>query len=628
MRVSHWFLWGLLTTAGIGNDAMAAPDAKADADAKPNAIWFEDVMFSVPPTDEQLSAVTVYVRNQILKTKNNKNNAWPLAVRIDTQPRLVFISVSDAVKPARVVIGRGKGLIAATNDALKRLQLNSETNKTFEPRWIKVDLVANVFDQSDTDLSKNMLYPRSLFGIAFSRQRGAAVLAEEIVANELADHFQVFSLERFSKYVQQREPKQAVNLNGLDLKKADLLRFSTRSMFADRHETAKLYRGHRMYDKLTKDLLMDAAKQAKEYLLRSITPNGQFAFIYHADLDEHEARYSIGHHYSYTYALLDTYEQIKDERLIDAAQRALAYGKRAIGTWTKRGRRVHCVIDDKRNVYLRFNAFATMSYAKLIQHLKDKATDDDRQMLDRFALSITTAQQGNGYITLHQTYPDGRVHDEITSVVFLPGEALTALDEVNKADPKKQWQDAIKKTADYVIHVRDKDRDVTRMIQDPWTLIGMERMYRQSKQRAYLDHALKIAKALRSRNNVKVRYEDWFGGYFKPPGTLPTAVRNVSLAAAYELARDTKHTTEAKANLEAVIRGNAFLLQTQFRPESAMYFKNPQRVLGAAREGLTVPTIRTDYVQYSLKSFLSLHRIMEADGVEAYTVKRPKPEKR
>lgn len=611
----------LLGIAGI----MSAATIAAAADRAPS-IWFDDVAFSVPASDKQLKGLTEYVRDCVLKLKDAKKarDDLPLAVTADRFPRIVFVSVSDAIHPARVSLGTGKSMQAAADAAITKLQLSAPANKAFEPRWVKVDIVANVFDQSGADLSKNLLFDRSLFGMAFSKASGAAVLAEEIVANELADHHHAFSLDRFSTYVKNRLPKHTGGLNAIKPKDVVLYRFNALSMFADKHETAKLYRGHRMYHKLTKKVVLEAATEAKNYMIRSVNPSGQFAFLYHADHDKLSPRYDIGHHYNNVFALLDTYEIIKDERLLTAASRAFEYGKLSIGNWTRRGHRVHCILDEKKNVYLRYNALALMAYAKLVKHRGSEATKEEKDHMHRLGLAITLAQQPNGYITQHQTYPDGRIHDAVTSPVFLPGEAMAALSELNKVDPQKRWAEALEKIGNYVIQVRDKDRTQSRMIQDTWTVEGMGQLYRLTKQRQFLEHSLKITRALRSKINTRVRYEDWYGGCYEPPGTAPTASRAMSIAFAYEIARDAKYTTEAKANLEAITRSNAFLLQAQFRPENAMYFKDPQRILGAFRESLTVPIIRIDYVQYSLKSLLRLYRIMEADGVDAIDVQRPK----
>ena len=69
--------------------------------------------------------------------------------------------------------------------------------------------------------------------------------------------------------------------------------------------------------------------------------------------------------------------------------------------------------------------------------------------------------------------------------------------------------------------------------------------------------------------------------------------------------------------MKAAVLGISFQLQTQFRPESVLYLKDPERSLGGFHRSLTNFEIRIDYVQHNISALLALYRILEAEGKEA-----------
>ena len=66
--------------------------------------------------------------------------------------------------------------------------------------------------------------------------------------------------------------------------------------------------------------------------------------------------------------------------------------------------------------------------------------------------------------------------------------------------------------------------------------------------------------------------------------------------------------------LQVLELGVRFQLQTQLRPESAMYLPDPQRAIGGFRRSLTNFEIRIDYVQHNISSLLLLRRILAEGG--------------
>ena len=95
-----------------------------------------------------------------------------------------------------------------------------------------------------------------------------------------------------------------------------------------------------------------------------------------------------------------------------------------------------------------------------------------------------------------------------------------------------------------------------------------------------------------------------------PPRSTPTATSAEGLCSAYLLARDFAGRDEAELIMESISPAIAFQLQTQFRPESVLYLKYPQRALWGFHRSLTDFEIRIDYVQHNISSLLGYYGIL------------------
>ncbi|MEZ4749877.1 MAG: hypothetical protein R3B54_04415 [Bdellovibrionota bacterium] len=47
--------------------------------------------------------------------------------------------MSNGEQAAKVIIGRGRGIVAATDDAIRRSR--EPMNRLYNPRWLKIDVV-------------------------------------------------------------------------------------------------------------------------------------------------------------------------------------------------------------------------------------------------------------------------------------------------------------------------------------------------------------------------------------------------------------------------------------------------------------------------------------------------------
>jgi hypothetical protein len=206
------------------------------------------------------------------------------------------------------------------------------------------------------------------------------------------------------------------------------------------------------------------------------------------------------------------------------------------------------------------------------------------------------------------TYPE-KIIDDMESVYY-PGEAILALNRLYALDKNAEWLNAAEKAAKYLIQIRDGNKTDVELPHDHWLLYALNELYRERKNKIYLNHLLRISNTIINSQNLDPEYPDWFGSYYKPPRSTPTAIRSEGLLAAYSLVKDFVNNKSADRILTAVKRGIGFQLQTQFMPETCIYLLRPDLAAGGFCKSLTDFEIRIDYVQHNISSILGYLKII------------------
>ncbi len=143
----------------------------------------------------------------------------------------------------------------------------------------------------------------------------------------------------------------------------------------------------------------------------------------------------------------------------------------------------------------------------------------------------------------------------------------------------------------------------------------------------------------RNRPGPELPEPDWAGGFYLPPRSAPTSTRMEGLIAITDLLAalplrgvfaasadpsrvgllaESPHstTTTALTDVEDTLCSAAdYLLGTQFRPGSALFLAEPERVLGAFRRSLTNFQLRIDTSQHAISALLGLARLHESGRV-------------
>ena len=567
-----------------------------------NEIWFEDIKASISVSNQEMKILTQFVTDSILHSEYDENSLSD-SLKRDNLPRIVFVSLSNGISPASVVPGSGNGLVEAIKSAVSTAQaLLKERQK---PKWIKLDIVNNVFAMDNINLDDPIKYDRSLHGLAFNKQYGIAFLPEEVLSNTLINKRQKIRMGKITKYLNRRSihTNQKEKLKSQEIN--TLYCFTTTSCFYENNVIVNLYRGHQLYSQISKEELLSAASHAGDYLIRSVGLSGKFAYSYFPKKNSVSEDYNIIRHAGTVYAMLELYDVTHDPELFKAAYRAMEYLLLSIKPYSADGDEMLCVVE---NGYVKLggNALASIALAKYTEITKDRKYISTLRKLGRW---IQKAQNESGKFHIQkQKYSGGKVYKLESE--YYPGEAILAMTRIYAVDPDEEWLDVAEKAAKYLINIRDHGLSLSEMTHDHWLLYALNGLYRYRPDQLHMDHTLKITHSILQAQNFEPTQPDWKGSFYSPPRSTPTATRTEGLCSAYFLTQDFGDSKEAEPIIKAIRHAVAFQLQTQFMPESVMYLNLPQSALWGFHRSLTNYEIRIDYVQHNISSLLGYYRIL------------------
>ncbi|MFQ5739817.1 MAG: hypothetical protein ACE5JX_12460 [Acidobacteriota bacterium] len=565
-------------------------------------VWFREVAYTPPIPDEAQRFLVGWVESTLFSNAEPPSSP-PGLVETDPLPRIVFLSLSDGETSPAIVIGSGRGIWAAMAHAL--FQAQDLLGAGLKLRWLKLDLVRTVQPVSRTGGSRLKGFERGREGIALSGQPGAALLPEQLIANQLLDGRGEIRSEKAVQYIRAHSLYREALKSLRDEKGWPAFRFTTDSYFTDGRTIVPLSRGHRTFGELSAGEVLASARLAGQYLLRSVGSDGQFIYRDRPGLQERGGEYNMLRHAGSVYSMLELSGVTQDKELLAAAGRGLQYLLDSTQPSPEDERLL--VIVENGWVKLGGNALAVIALAKYVELTRDLRYLPDLVALGKWILKV---QGKTGQFLVHkESYPGGRVTDFTSD--YYPGEALLALLRLHTIQPSDAWLDAAEKGARYLIQVRDRDLPASRLPDDHWLLYALNELYRYRSDPLYLRHASRLARAIVQRQNRDARTLDWVGGYHRPPRSAATATRSEGLLAAYHLIADFGDQQECVPILKAIQLGVRFQLQTQFRPESVLYFRDPQRFLGAFHRSLTSYEVRIDYLQHNISSLLGVKGILK-----------------
>jgi hypothetical protein len=370
-----------------------------------------------------------------------------------------------------------------------------------------------------------------------------------------------------------------------------------------------LYRGNVLLLPPSSQEIESAMGRTGRWLLQTQQADGAFLPNYFPADEGSEPTYGMADHLRATVALALLYHHTKDQRFAAACDHALDYCYNPEFTNEDRGGRFWLSVnatdragraleapaeqtDPKQMVFKRSNRPAKeeiIPSSLLLTALCYRALDDSTPTADGRMTSL-------GLYLTTLTAPDGRLYASLNGASeqagpfiangVIYGEALTALDLLQRVSPTKERREAAARMADVLATFPSDIRILTDDIAMGRVAEALAAHYRVSRNEKHARAVLKIADTLLGRQVAaeKARFADYAGGFAEgtvPPDTLSAAEGACGLAAAYEAASMLQ---KPVARFPAPVRNaTLFLMNMQYRTENTFYLAQRELLRGAFR---------------------------------------------
>lgn len=439
------------------------------------------------------------------------------------------------------------------------------------------------------------------FGIALDKFWNTVFLAEEINANAFVRPDKkdkstfILSEENINNYLRKYTTHNK-RYNHKFYQGKQVIKFYTKSFICDEDHIyllgeRGLTKNLRTVEDLDKEFYR-LIEKGTEYLTNMLHPSGKYDYGYFPHFDKKINFYNSLRHASSTYALIEGLNYLKKD--LKPVEKALDY---LINNYVYERQNIGYVFDDTNNINeikLGQNAafvFAICEYLKHNpgnkQYLK-KAQDVANGILKM--INLNTGE------TIHVlNYPDLTVKDK-QRIVYYDGEAALALLRLYQIDYNETWLEAVKIMFEHFIthnYWQYHDHWLGYCTNELVQIDPQEKYYRFGIQNVsnYLDY-------IKYRDTTYPTFLEMLMATYK---TIENAKANGYENLVKELIDEDKllNTIDIRANYERT---------GLFYPEIAMYFKNPERILGSFFIKHHGYRVRIDDIEHYLSGYVQYHK--------------------
>jgi hypothetical protein len=600
-------------------------------------------------TKDRVRHRVVNLKNRVLGNTADYYTNYPLvqqmfgAVKepVVDQKYVVFCTVSN-MESDETYVGRGISG-KSPQEALKLAQthLPRKTNKYL---YVKIDVVTAVKRYEDFDYSNELNHiPGRWFGIAFNWESDWVFNPEEVHSNALVDRELVIRWERLALYAAKSGRSEgALALPDFSddetiLDYVDL--FRTESVFIDtaKPDSYNLYHGHRMYPKLTPELLNDRIKAAGAYMAHIVKDSGRQVYKYYPRSDYEPFGYNLTRHAGALYAMAVIYRQWKDSFLKQSMKLTLDYLKNTIQTCpipNEPSKTAKCSIDyeTKNKVKMSQLGVNAMTVLAIIEYVDAVQPEEKLELLGlarQIATYIHGSQKDDGSFVqkIHLNDKNGLLDvDEEFFVRYYQGEVSYALARLTTLSKKNQWPKiesswitTAEKAASFMIQT-DSEEDDADFTFDNWLMMGIGEMHRAGHElpESFVEHAVRTVSVANKWQSVEEENHeelDRVGIFYDDLSSTATATKSEGLCYIIDLLE--KKGKDWKLAYDTMVLSVRYQLQTQYHPEEAMYMRNPQRILGGFHGSIVSYDMRNDYTHHGATSMVCLAQFMERKAMKS-----------
>ncbi len=314
-------------------------------------------------------------------------------------------------------------------------------------------------------------------------------------------------------------------------------------------------------------------------------------------------------HAGTTYAILDLYKEVKEEKYLAVGLAGLEY--LCEFTYMISWNEWAINYNSKMKV-------GTVSLAILGMVRYWQATCNDRYNIyvEKFANFIVSQQRNDGAFA--------GIYGKKEENLYYSGEAFYALAMAYDMLEKKEYLKAIEDALEFYWS-SDYDYDDSAFI--PWASSGCAKWYRLTGDDKFLDFCFEMTDIQIDRQNLIADVDDLENslyGYIVGP-TVNTGVYLEGIGDALRVAKSIEDTERINNYHNCLKAGIEWVLSLQFRKKSQL--GRPQRAFGGFHRGFDIDDaylIRIDYTQHAISALLRVLREFEDDEIETIQIRNGK----
>lgn len=519
--------------------------------------------------------------------------------------KFAFISLGKSNMKATVKLLKNSRYLE--RDILKQCEKFRKKAGVY-PIWIKLDIVTDTENVCFDDLVKELVDTRRNyidFGIALDKFWNTVFLAEEINANAFVRPDKkdkstfILSEENINNYLRKYTAHNKRYSHKFYQGK-QVIKFYTKSFICDENHIYSLgerglTKNLRTVEDLDKEFYR-LIEKGTEYLKNMLHPSGKYDYGYFPHFDKKINFYNILRHASSTYALIEGLNYL--EKDLTPVEKALEY---LINNYIYERQNIGYVFDDTNNINeikLGQNAAFVFAICEYLKH-----NPGNKQYLKKaqdVASGILKMINLNTGETIHVlNYPDLTVKDK-QRIVYYDGEAALALLRLYQIDHNETWLEAVKTMFEHFIthnYWQYHDHWLGYCTNELVQIDPQEKYYRFGIQNVsnYLDY-------IKYRDTTYPTFLEMLMATHK---TIENAKANGHEKLVKELIDEEKflNIIDIRANYERT----GF-----FYPEIAMYFKNPERILGSFFIKHHGYRVRIDDIEHYLSGYVQYQKVFNS----------------
>ncbi|WP_302356778.1 Mur ligase [Alcaligenes sp. YSL9] len=351
--------------------------------------------------------------------------------------------------------------------------------------------------------------------------------------------------------------------------------------------------GRRKIESLDDETLADIIRNSSDFLARQVDKEGRFVYGYHPCFNRQIPAYNALRHASTTYSMLEAWEKTRQPELLAAIERALDYlTTQFIQDCDDKA----FVVDTGNEIKLGANATAILAMTKYSAVL---GSDRFTALMEKLALGILHMQAQDGSFTHVLTWPSLEVKEKFR-IVYYEGEAAFALMRLYSLTKDERWIGAVERAFGHFI-----EKDYWKH-HDHWLSYCTNELTLYRPELRYFRFGIQ-------------NFEGYLDFVLQRITTFPTLLE-LMMAGRKMLDR-----LKAMPNGADILAGldearfdqalhfrAAYLLNGHFWPEYAMFFRNPDQILGSFFIRHHAFRVRIDDVEHYLSGLVAYAGLLEA----------------